>query len=385
VLAENGVQAEKVEAAGEETHESRIPVIDPARRTSVTDMVASARMSPADHIAGREAELDRVIHVLLRRTRNNVLLVGEPGVGKDAIVRALAGRIADGDVPSELVDRALVELDPRSDAILGSDSIFYLPRLFHAEPELLRRLIREIPSGKFQLISTCTPQEYADASDRSRWFEAVFIEPPGEEEALGMVGSVKESLEKFHGVVFSQDAIETAVRARRSFSGLGCLPGSALDLLDEAGTRVKIHADRGTPQVQHERELQKKIRKLVHEMETAIANHDFVKARSHSEAERALREELRLARIDPPQNSVEAGEIVAVLADRSGLSTQAVKTRLEHPEQWNSALLGLAGTMPQGKRAWVEGLAGYLSGCSEEEAERLAQAILAARRGRPTD
>src|SRR5512136_937451 len=289
------------------------------------DLTQAAMENQLDPLVGREAELERVVQILCRRTKNNPVLIGEPGVGKTAIVEGLAQRIAEGDVPSFLADKRILGLDlslivagtkyrgqfeerlktimkelmENQNAIIFIDELHTLVGAGSAEGSLDAANILKpaLSRGEIQCIGATTPGEYRKSieKDRSleRRFQAVKVAPPTEADAIKVLFGIKERYEKFHAVAYTDEAIETAVYASSRFIPDRFLPDKAIDLIDEAGARVKL---RQTTLPDEVAEIQKRIKFIVHRMENAIAAHEFEKARFYSDEERKERENLRLLR-----------------------------------------------------------------------------------------
>ena len=286
------------------------------------DLTQAAMDGSLDPLIGRDYELDRVIQILCRRTKNNPVLIGEPGVGKTAIVEGLAQRIADGDVPSFLADKRILALDlslivagtkyrgqfeerlktimkelmENQNAIIFIDELHTLVGAGSAEGSLDAANILKpaLSRGEIQCIGATTPGEYRKSieKDRSleRRFQAVKVPPPNEADAIRILFGIKERYEKFHAVAYTDDSIETAVFTSSRFIPDRFLPDKAIDLIDEAGARVKLRQTTLPPEVA---DIQKRIKFIVHRMENAIANHEFEKARFYSDEERKERENLR--------------------------------------------------------------------------------------------
>jgi len=274
---------------------------------------------------GRDGELERVIQILCRRTKNNPVLIGEPGVGKTAIVEGLAQRIADGEVPSFLADKRVLALDlslivagtkyrgqfeerrktimkelmENQNSIIFIDELHTLVGAGSAEGSLDAANILKpaLSRGEIQCIGATTPAEYRKSieKDRSleRRFQAVKVPPPNEADAIKIINGIKDRYEKFHAVSYTDAAIEFAVSHSIRYIPDRFLPDKAIDLIDEAGARVKL---RQTSLPEEITEVQKRIKFIVHRMDSAIANHEFEKARFYSDEERKERENLRALR-----------------------------------------------------------------------------------------
>jgi ATP-dependent Clp protease ATP-binding subunit ClpC len=289
------------------------------------DLTQSAMENQLDPLVGRDQEVERTIQILCRRTKNNPVLIGEPGVGKTAIVEGLAQRIADGEVPSFLADKRILGLDlslivagtkyrgqfeerlktimkelmESQNCIIFIDELHTLVGAGSAEGSLDAANILKpaLSRGEIQCIGATTPAEYRKSieKDRSleRRFQAVKVPPPNEEDAKKILSGIKDRYEKFHAVSYTDDAIEFAVSHSNRYIPDRFLPDKAIDLIDEAGARVKL---RQTALPEEITEVQKRIKFIVHRMENAIANHEFEKARFYSDEERKERENLRALR-----------------------------------------------------------------------------------------
>src|SRR5579864_3031004 len=289
------------------------------------DLTQAAMDNTLDPLIGRDYELERVVQILCRRTKNNPVLIGEPGVGKTAIVEGLAQRIAEGDVPSFLADKRILALDlslivagtkyrgqfeerlktimkelmENQNAIIFIDELHTLVGAGSAEGSLDAANILKpaLSRGEIQCIGATTPAEYRKSieKDRSleRRFQAVKVPPPNEEDATKILFGIKERYEKFHAVSYTDDALNIAVQHSNRYIPDRFLPDKAVDLIDEAGARVKL---RQTSLPEEITEVQKRIKFIVHRMENAIANHEFEKARFYSDEERKERENLRALR-----------------------------------------------------------------------------------------
>jgi ATP-dependent Clp protease ATP-binding subunit ClpC len=289
------------------------------------DLTQSALENQLDPLIGREAELERVVQILCRRTKNNPVLIGEPGVGKTAIVEGLAQRIADGDVPSFLADKRILALDlslivagtkyrgqfeerlktimkelmEAQNAIIFIDELHTLVGAGSAEGSLDAANILKpaLSRGEIQCIGATTPAEYRKSIERDRSlerrFQAVKVPPPSEGEGIKILFGIKDRYEKFHAVTYTDEALNGAVYHSNRYIPDRFLPDKAVDLIDEAGARVKL---RQSSLPEEMIDVQKRIKFVVHRMENAIANHEFEKARFYSDEERKERENLRLLR-----------------------------------------------------------------------------------------
>lgn len=240
------------------------------------DLTDDASNDKLDPLIGREAEIERVVQILCRRTKNNPVLIGEPGVGKTAIVEGLAQRIVRGDVPSFLENKRILSLDlslivagtkyrgqfeerlkqimrelvENPQYIVFIDELHTLVGAGSAEGSLDAANILKpaLSRGEIQCIGATTPAEFRKSieKDRSleRRFQAVKVPPPSEEEAIGILDGVRERYESFHQVRYTDDALEAAVYQSNRYIPDRFLPDKAIDVIDEAGARVKLRVRR---------------------------------------------------------------------------------------------------------------------------------------------
>jgi ATP-dependent Clp protease ATP-binding subunit ClpC len=255
----------------------------PARATEATliaefgrDLTAAAGGHELDPLVGRELELERVVQVLCRRTKNNAVLVGDAGVGKTAIVEGLAQKIAAGDVPRFLAGKRLVALDlglivagtkyrgqfeerlkgivkelaDDPNLIVFIDELHTLVGAGAAEGSLDAAAILKpaLSRGQIRCIGATTPAEYRRHIEKDRAlerrFQAVTVDAPSEAETIEILGGVKGRYEQFHHVEYTPDAIEAAVHQSSRYIADRFLPDKAIDVLDEAGARAKLRAVR---------------------------------------------------------------------------------------------------------------------------------------------
>src|SRR5215216_3470116 len=323
------------------------------------DLTESAIADQLDPLIGREGEIERVVQILCRRTKNNPVLIGEPGVGKTAIVEGLAQRIIAGEVPPFLRDKRILALDlslvvagtkyrgqfeerlkiimrelmENPHYIIFIDELHTLVGAGSAEGSLDAANILKpaLSRGEIQCIGATTPSEYRKSieKDRSleRRFQAVKVPPPNEADAIRILFGIKERYEKFHAVAYTDDSIETAVFTSSRFIPDRFLPDKAIDLIDEAGARVKLRQTTLPPEVA---DIQKRIKFIVHRMENAIANHEFEKARFYSDEERKERENMRQLREKYNLDETSTGvvtkdDIEDVVARWTGVPMTAIK------------------------------------------------------------
>jgi ATP-dependent Clp protease ATP-binding subunit ClpC len=240
------------------------------------DLTEDAANDKLDPLIGREPEIERVVQILCRRTKNNPVLIGEPGVGKTAIVEGLAQRIVSGDVPSFLENKRILSLDlslivagtkyrgqfeerlkqimreliENPQYIVFIDELHTLVGAGSAEGSLDAANILKpaLSRGEIQCIGATTPAEFRKSieKDRSleRRFQAVKVPPPSEAEAVEILDGVRERYESFHQVHYTEDALEAAVYQSHRYIPDRFLPDKAIDVIDEAGARVKLRVRR---------------------------------------------------------------------------------------------------------------------------------------------
>jgi ATP-dependent Clp protease ATP-binding subunit ClpC len=289
------------------------------------DLTEAAMKNQLDPLVGRDYELERVQQVLCRRTKNNAVLIGEPGVGKTAIVEGLAQKVVYGDVPHFLADKRILALDislivagtkyrgqfeERLKAIMKEltenpniivfiDELHTLVGAGSAEGSLDAANILKpaLSRGEIRCIGATTPAEYRKyiEKDRSleRRFQAIKVDPPAEKETIEILKGVKDRYEQFHRVEYTAEAIEAAVYQSSRYITDRFLPDKAIDLVDEAGARAKLKEAGYSDEFA---EINKSIRVAVEQMESAASQKDFEKAQFYRDQEASARENLQLTR-----------------------------------------------------------------------------------------
>src|SRR5512133_805983 len=278
ILHERGLRLSTVrDELARTTQEKAAPQQQRSRESSLLaefsrDLTQAAMDNQLDPLVGRDAEVDRSIQILCRRTKNNPVLIGEPGVGKTAIVEGLAQRIADGDVPSFLADKRILALDlslivagtkyrgqfeerlktimkelmEHQNAIIFIDELHTLVGAGSAEGSLDAANILKpaLSRGEIQCIGSTTPGEYRRSieKDRSleRRFQTIKVPPPTEEESIAIINGIKEKYELFHQLCYTDEAIQASVYLSNRYIPDRFLPDKAIDIIDEAGARVKL-------------------------------------------------------------------------------------------------------------------------------------------------
>ncbi|ORC16576.1 MULTISPECIES: ATP-dependent Clp protease ATP-binding subunit [Rothia] len=281
------------------------------------NLTAAAREGKLDPVIGRHQEMERVMQVLSRRTKNNPVLIGEPGVGKTAVAEGLAQAIVHGDVPETLKDKQLYTLDlgsmvagsryrgdfeermkkvlkeirNRGDIILFIDEIHTLVGAGAAEGAIDAASILKpmLARGELQTIGATTLDEYRKHIEKDpaleRRFQPIQVDEPSPELAVEILKGLRDKYEAHHRVTISDEAIETAVNLAHRYISDRFLPDKAVDLIDEAGARLRIKRMTAPPEI---KVLEERIAKLKGEKEEAIAANEFEKAADLRDQEQKL-------------------------------------------------------------------------------------------------
>lgn len=283
------------------------------------DLTKKAEEGKLDPVIGRKQEIERVIEILSRRTKNNPCLIGEPGVGKTAAVEGLAQKIASGDVPEILKDKRVVTLDisgmvagskyrgdfeerikkalnevkKAGDVILFIDEIHTIVGAGAAEgaidaANILKPLLAR---GEIQLVGATTLNEYRKFIEKDaaleRRFSPVTVNEPSEKDTIQILKGIRDKYEAHHNVKITDEAIEAAVKLSIRYVNDRFLPDKAIDLIDEASSKARL---RTYTEPDSLKELQEKIEKTKNEKEEAVLNQKFEKAAELRDTEKALRD-----------------------------------------------------------------------------------------------
>ena len=284
------------------------------------NLTQAARENKLDPVIGRRVEMERVMQVLSRRTKNNPVLIGEPGVGKTAVVEGLAQAIVHGDVPETIKDKQIYSLDmgslvagsryrgdfeerlkkvlkeirTRGDIILFIDEIHTLVGAGAAEGSIdaAQMLKPMLARGELQTIGATTNDEYRKYIEKDaaleRRFQPVKVEEPSVEETVEILKGLRDRYEAHHRVIITDAAIQAAAELADRYISDRFLPDKAIDLVDEAGARLRIRRMTAPPEL---RELDEKIAEVRRNKEAAIDDQDFEKAASLRDEESKLAEE----------------------------------------------------------------------------------------------
>ena len=323
------------------------------------DLIGVARMGGLDPVIGRAAEIDRVIQILARRTKNNPILLGEAGVGKTAIAEGLAQRIADGEVPFLLEDKRVVTLSMTAlvagtkyrgefeerlknvvddvikakSIILFIDEIHTLIRAGGAEGSLDAANILKpaLARGEMQIIGATTLSEYkkhfAKDSALARRFQTVMVEEPGEEDAEQILFGLRSKYEEFHRARIADAAVRAAVRLSKRYITDRYLPDKAIDLIDEAASRVRMKSTGGTDKLAG---LRTEIAEIVRQKDAAISGQDYEAAAELRDREQELRAQLEASRRGEDQRTeilVTEDDIADVVAQWTGIPVQRIAAK----------------------------------------------------------
>ncbi len=336
--------------AQETKRASKTPTVDQLG----INLTEAARAGKLDPVIGREKEIERVIQILSRRTKNNPALIGEPGVGKTAIAEGLAHRIVNGDVPETLLNKRVLTLDIGSlvagtkyrgefeerlkkiieelrntnDAVLFIDELHTLVGAGAAEGAIDAANILKPPlaRGELQCIGATTLDEYRKYIERDaaleRRFQPVMVEEPTMEQSIDILMGIRERYEQHHKVAITDEAVKAAVDLSIRYITDRHLPDKAIDLIDEAASRVRLRHASAPPAL---REAQKDLDRVTKEKDAAINNQEYEEAARLREAEATSRESVERLRgewqsqVSSDQPTVDEEEIAQVVAMWTGI------------------------------------------------------------------
>ena len=338
------------EKQNEKNSKSQTPTLDQFGR----ELTALAAQSKIDPVIGREKEIERVIQILSRRTKNNPCLIGEPGVGKTAIAEGLALKIVSGEVPETLSGKRIVSLDltgmvagtkyrgdfeerikaaleevvKSGDVILFIDELHTLIGAGSAEGavDAANILKPSLARGELQVIGATTLEEYRKHIEKDaaleRRFQPVTVGEPSEDEAVEILKGLRDKYEAHHKVRITDESLVAAVKMSVRYIGDRFLPDKAIDLVDEAASRVRLRAFTAPPDV---KVLEEKIKSLTEEMSAAVNSQDFERAAKLRDEKREVETKLREERDSWQQRSsgmageVTANEIAEIVSGWTGV------------------------------------------------------------------
>jgi len=318
------------------------------------DLTLLAGEGKLDPVIGREKEIERVVQVLSRRKKNNPALIGEPGVGKTAIVEGLAQRIINSQVPELLKDKKLVTLDLASivagtkyrgqfeerlkavmneireseDVIVFIDELHTIVGAGGAEGAIdaSNMLKPALARGELQCIGATTLDEYRKYIEKDgaleRRFQPIFVNPPTESETIQIIFGLRDKYEAHHRAKITDEAVIAAVQLSQRYINDRFLPDKAIDVIDEAGSRARLSMSNIPSGV---RELEKKIEQVAKEKESCIQAQEFEKAASYRDKEKQLREDLRTMQEEwkekrkEQESVVDEEDIATVVGEMTGI------------------------------------------------------------------
>jgi ATP-dependent Clp protease ATP-binding subunit ClpC len=316
-----------------------------------------AREHKLDPVIGREREIDRVMQILSRRTKNNPVLVGEPGVGKTAIVEGLAQRIVVGEVPETLrgkniytldlgalvagsryrgdfeerLKKVLKEIRTRGDVILFIDEIHTLVGAGAAEGAIDAASILKpmLARGELQTVGATTLEEYRKHLEKDsaleRRFQPIQVEEPTVAETIKILGGLREKYENHHGARYTDAALVSAANLADRYIADRHLPDKAIDLIDEAGSRMRIHRKPVSPEIE---DLDRRIADSRRQKEEAVQSQQYERAAQLRDQERSLLSERARVESEITQGAeisvVDEEQIAEVLAQWTGIPVQSL-------------------------------------------------------------
>ncbi len=327
------------------------------------DLTEAARSGKLDPVIGRDKEIQRVIQILSRRTKNNPVLIGEPGVGKTAIAEGLAERIASGDVPEELLDKKILSLDlsgmvagtkyrgefeerikntlaevkKAGNVILFIDELHTIVGAGSAEGAVdAANIIKPaLGRGEIRVIGATTLNEYRKYIEKDaaleRRFQPVTVGEPTPEATLEILKGLRDKYEAHHKLTITDEALEAAVQLSKRYIGDRFLPDKAIDLMDEAASQVRMTAEASSPDL---KALEEKIAALHREKSEAVTAQDFEKAAQLRDIEKDYQEQVEIERdnwrkqMAQNRGSVTADDVAKVVAGWTGIPV----TRLTEDE-----------------------------------------------------
>jgi ATP-dependent Clp protease ATP-binding subunit ClpC len=351
---------------------SKTPLVDQL----ATDLTALAQEYALDPVIGRQTEIERVIQILARRTKNNPALIGEPGVGKTAIVEGLAQRIVDGQVPETLHNKRVLQLDvgslvagtmyrgqfeerlkrvieelKSSDAILFIDEVHMLVGAGSAgsSVDAANILKPSLARGELQCIGATTLDEYrkyieSDAALERR-FQPVRVDEPSPEEAVQILKGIKGAYEQHHNLLITDEAIDAAVHLSTRYVTERFLPDKAIDLIDEGASRVRMYRVQQPADVREAYDMLRDLRVQRNEAVDAGRYEDATRIREQEDDIQAQLDDLRAGRPDADSPMLTAEDVAEVLSMWTGIPvyqlTEEESARLlRMEEEMQKAIVG---------------------------------------------
>ncbi|KXS40447.1 MAG: ATP-dependent Clp protease ATP-binding subunit ClpC [Candidatus Frackibacter sp. T328-2] len=330
--------------------DTKTPTIDEFSR-DLTELAAEEKLDP---VIGRDKEIERVIQVLSRRKKNNPCLIGEPGVGKTAIAEGLAQLIANDDVPETLIDKRVValdlssllagskyrgefekrlkavmkEIDEAGNIILFIDELHNLVGAGAAEGAIDAANILKpaLARGELQCIGATTLDEYRKHIEKDaaleRRFQSIIVEEPSIEETVSVLKGLRDIYEAHHRVKITNEAIKAAANLSRRYITDRFLPDKAIDLIDEAGSKVRLKENTAPPEIKN---LNKELERVEQEKEAAVKAQEFEKAAQLRDKERQLEDKLEAVKQEWKDNKgrdeavITKEDIAAIVSNWTGV------------------------------------------------------------------
>ncbi len=323
---EQFLNRQQYEENGEATGEGRRRTVKKQRKTALdffgTDLTEMARNGKLDPVVGRENQIKRVVTILNRRTKNNPVLIGEPGVGKTAIVEGLAQRIISEEVPDSLLDKRIVmldlagmiagtkyrgefeerlkkvmsELENDRHTIVFIDEMHLIVGAGAAEGAMDAGNILKpaLARGKIQVIGATTTAEYTKHVEKDaaleRRFQPIQVPETNPAETLAILKGLRKHYEQFHGVKISDEVLEDTVTLAKRYINERYMPDKAIDLLDETAAHLRVDKGKTPPEV---RKLQKELKLVNTRIDEAVDSEDYEKAAKHKQRASQINEDLK--------------------------------------------------------------------------------------------
>jgi ATP-dependent Clp protease ATP-binding subunit ClpC len=337
----------------EKKDKEKTPLVDQL----ATDLTTLAEQEKLDPVIGRQTEIERVIQILARRTKNNPALIGEPGVGKTAIVEGLAQRIIEGDVPAPLLDKRLLQLDVGSlvagtmyrgqfeerlkrviDELKSSDAILFIDEVHMlvgagsagSSVDAANILKPALSRGELQVIGATTLDEYrknieSDAALERR-FQPILVNEPSVEETIEILHGIRQAYEDHHRLTIEDDALESAAKLSARYVSDRFLPDKAIDLIDESASRVRMYK---SPAAVNAKEVMSNLRQVRKDMNEARENDDLDRVdelQPQMDALEAKLEELRTVWDRTTSPHVTSDDIAEVISMWTGVPLMQLET-----------------------------------------------------------
>ena len=357
LINENGGDSESADHRSTDTHHTNSPALRSMETLSKygKDLTAYAKENRLDPVIGRDSETERLIQILSRRTKNNPCLIGEPGVGKTAVVEGLAKRIADGNIPENLSDKIIVTLDVSAmlagtkyrgefeerlknvmDEVIKNPSVILFIDEIHTivgagatsegSMDAANIIKPALSRGELQVIGATTISEYRKYIEKDaaleRRFQSVNVGEPSPEDAVKILYGLRPKYEEHHSLKITDDALEAAVQLSRRYIGDRYLPDKAIDLIDEAASRKRIGSVSKPTDVKN---LENELKNIAEQKRDAIVAQDFEKAATLRDRENEINISLTQAKEEwektkqPDSEKVTSSDIAEIVTQWTGI------------------------------------------------------------------